>query len=828
MPPGDDAGQDASRDAGAVADGALADSGHDAGVDAGTDAEAETDVGSDTGVDCCTADSGPDADAGPDGGLDAGTDAGSIRFFVSSYLGSDTSDGSESSPFKTVKRARDAVRDLKDQGRFTSAVHVFLREGRYELIDQQEVGEEFTFTHIDSGTADKPITYKAYGNDPVTLSGGKTISKLNWTVHSQLGIYKTVLDSSQIPAAVLNAGFRSLYVNGRRAVRARSPNQGSYYYHDTPGIASYYVWSPICGDPNCPEQQLHNPTENELYYRGTEFDPAWSSLDETEVVRYKAWMQNRQTVVAIDSATKKVTFNNPIDASLHFGEGRYYLENRLEFLDLPGEWFYDKGGRTLYYKPLAGEAIESSEITVPLFENLLAFRGTAENPVEHINWQGVDFAFTDWAVSDRTSNGTLEGHQGGYYLETKDAVILRHASSVAFISCRFTMLGGFAVSMDQRCSNTKFLKNEFSYLGGGAMRIAQGQEFYGSYADTGTLENSISENIIHDTGEVFAETAVISVGDAARIRIDHNHIYNAPYSAISLGWHWDFVDYGVGQIIVEYNLIEDVMQKLIDGGAVYTLGKQIGTVIRNNIIRNVIPTVHHALDPRLQAIVDHWLPQPVLVYNDFQQNLFGIYLDEGSNGILVENNLVYLTGSASINLHYMGNNLVKNNIFVDPMFNNYNLDLPDSYNPFKYAFLNDENQKQVPYQYNPTLSICPYGVTVERNIFFGRTGNVEAGRTHVYYQHKNNVCPDSPIEAAGSNIFYYPGFDAERVAAKLTGDFSTPDTLFEYGWTLDTTSLNADPQFLDPASNDFRLSPGSPALSKGFVAIDYSQVGPRP
>jgi hypothetical protein len=37
----------------------------------------------------------------------------------------------------------------------------------------------------------------------------------------------------------------------------------------------------------------------------------------------------------------------------------------------------------------------------------------------------------------------------------------------------------------------------------------------------------------------------------------------------------------------------------------------------------------------------------------------------------------------------------------------------------------------------------------------------------------------------------------------------------------------ADPKFVDPAKDDYRLQPDSPAIELGFQPIDIGQIGPR-
>ncbi len=44
---------------------------------------------------------------------------------------------------------------------------------------------------------------------------------------------------------------------------------------------------------------------------------------------------------------------------------------------------------------------------------------------------------------------------------------------------------------------------------------------------------------------------------------------------------------------------------------------------------------------------------------------------------------------------------------------------------------------------------------------------------------------------------------------------------------FDTDSVVEDPAFIDPAHDDYRLSPHSPALRLGFIPVDFSKLGIR-
>jgi len=121
-------------------------------------------------------------------------------------------------------------------------------------------------------------------------------------------------------------------------------------------------------------------------------------------------------------------------------------------------------------------------------------------------------------------------------------------------------------------------------------------------------------------------------------RVAHNHIHDLFYTAISVGWNWGYQETPCRDNIVEFNHLHDIGQGVLsDMGAIYTLGIQRGTVLRNNLIHDV---------------------------NSFSYGGWGLYPDEGSTDIIMESNVVYRCKSASFHQHYGRENVVRNNIFA--------------------------------------------------------------------------------------------------------------------------------------------------------------------
>jgi hypothetical protein len=187
-------------------------------------------------------------------------------------------------------------------------------------------------------------------------------------------------------------------------------------------------------------------------------------------------------------------------------------------------------------------------------------------------------------------------------------------------------------------------------------------------------------------------------------------------------------------------------------GGIYTLGLAPGTVLHHNLIHDV---------------------------DSFSYGGWGIYPDEGSTDLLIENNVAYRTKSAPFHQHYGRNNLVRNNI---------------------WAFGTEA-------QVMRTRAEEHLSFTFERNIVYWREGPLLGSNWS-----GNNYRLDNNLywNAAGKPIGF-AGMSLEEWQKK----------------GQDQHSLIADPRFRDPDKGDFRLLPGSPADRIGFISPDLTGVGPR-
>lgn len=656
--------------------------------------------------------------------------------------GSDRSSGrAVSTAFATLDRARIAVREVRKTAPAT-AVRVILKGGTYRLTSPLAFGPD------DSGAETAPVTYEGAKGETVILSGGRPIR--NWRVLPNGTWQATVPDVVQT-----NWHFEQLWVNNQSRPLARTPNTGHYRVsalHDTPDdIAS-------------------------KQYRGFEYQrgdirPEWASRPEARIVVYHFWNDLHLPIQSVDSVRNRVLFripsNKPFNDDYNGTKARYIVENVPEALDAPGEWYLDRKTGVITYLPLPGETPEQTEIIAPVSPGFLTLKGKASGLryVEHIRFENLQFQHTYFALPANQINQAQGSAQVTAALQLEGT---RHCQ---FVGCTFTNLGTYAVEVGEGSTHNAFVHNTFSHLAGGGFRLNGG-----SWQDSPLTRNgfnTLADNTIEFYGERYPSAVGVLLMHTQGNQILHNHIHHGYYTGISVGWVWGYLPSVSRDNIISHNHIHDIGQGLLsDMGAIYTLGLSPGTVLRNNLIHHVDAS---------------------------QYGGWGIYLDEGSSHLLVENNIVHHTKFAAFNIHYSKEAVVRNNIFA---LSRINLISRGQIDPHRSLFF-------------------------ENNILYWTEGDLLAKKwDDIPYAFHNKPRAPQTVELNSTfemdhNLYFNPKQPADSLRFGK-------ETFAEWkARSKDRHSLYANPHFEDVSADNFTLKPDSPALKMGFQPIDMRQVGPR-
>ncbi|MBN2268966.1 MAG: hypothetical protein JXN61_00030, partial [Sedimentisphaerales bacterium] len=236
------------------------------------------------------------------------------------------SPGGRDGALSSLAEARDAIRQLKAQGPLKEPLRVIVAGGLYNLT------EPFVLTAQDSGTRECPITYEAAAGARPVFSGGRKITGFK---KGNDGIWEAQI-------ADVASGkwyFEQLFVNGERAVRARTPNKWYHYMSNSSE-------APVQGQ----QGQYRRTTE----LRGDTLKPlaelSSREIQDVTLVAYHKWCITRRFLTDIDtSANIIVTVGEQLKSYSGWPDNtRFQLENFKTALDAPGEWFLSRDG-TLYY-----------------------------------------------------------------------------------------------------------------------------------------------------------------------------------------------------------------------------------------------------------------------------------------------------------------------------------------------------------------------------------------------------------------------------------------------------------------------------------------------
>jgi len=623
-------------------------------------------------------------------------------------------------PLVTLTKARDTLRALKALNGLTRPVTVVLRDGVYPQA------ETLVFTPQDSGTRDCPITYQAFPGEHPVITGGEFIHgwKPDHGAQSRTRCHDKLWYAEAPKGTTWR--FNQLFVNGQRRIRARTPNKGSFFRADgpTPG------------------------NKNRGFYYNKGDVKEWHNLREVLFVVYHSWETSLHHVRYIDPEAGAVIFVEPAPWPMGQWERqqRYYVENVFEALDEPGEWYLDRKQQRLYYYPLPGEDMTRAQVVAPrVTTTLVAFQGRPSKKefVEYLRFKGLTFAHTNANLRRLRNSGQGEIYQSALITASG----LRHA---AFTNCEVAHTGAHAIWFAGGCDDCKVEHCHLHDLGGGGVYIGGGWGI-GENAPTGHI--TVDNNFIHDGGYLFHGAHGVWIGRSSYNAVTHNEISNFDYSGISCGWSWGFAPSSANHNNLDYNHIHHLSngEGLSDMGGIYTLGVSPGTTERYNLIHDV------------------WNYAPV-------SHGSGLYLDEGSTGILLENNVVYRVRTCPLFMHYGKEDVVRNNIL---------------------ALGGDGELRRCREDKR-----CHY--IAERNIVYGADREMLSG-------------PWGNGDFKLARNLYWSTAGEPKFKGMSLAEWQAKGH--------DLGSIVADPLFVSPETGDFRLQPNSPASKIGFKPIDLSHTG---
>ncbi len=557
-----------------------------------------------------------------------------VIFWVSPN-GSDQNSGSRENPLASLESAQRKARELRrlNDPSAQAGIRILLRTGNYQLT------EPLFFRSEDSGTEASPTMIEAAPGEHPVLSGGipvahwhkapNRIPDLPFAARGKVWI----ADAPNVGNRILY--FRQLWINDRKAVRARQPNGEKLERLLTWNRTNYEAWI-----SKSALADLRDPAGVEMV-----FHQQW----EIAICRLKSlYVEGDRARVTFQSPESALQFDHPWPQPIMStnGNGPFFLANAIEFLDEPGEWFQEYPSGRIYYWPRPDEDLTKAEIIVPALETLVQIEGTLDNPVAHLKFKGIQFAHSTWMRPSEKGHVPLQAGMfllDAYKLSPKGtpdhsagldnqawlgrppgAVSMKNANHISFERCRFEHLASAGLDVQNGTHDDLIEGCVFHDLGGNGIQL-------GKFADAGfethrpynpsdereiTTHQRIANNLVTDCANEDWGCAGIAVGYGREIAIEHNEISNVSYTGISMGWGWNKATNCMRDNRIIANHIHHVATRMCDTAGIYTLSPQPGTLIASNSIHSIRMSPYVS-DP------DHW---------------FYLYLDEGSAHITVRDN----------------------------------------------------------------------------------------------------------------------------------------------------------------------------------------------
>jgi hypothetical protein len=653
-----------------------------------------------------------------------------VEFFVSPD-GNDTNPGTLESPFASLEHARQAVANRTD---YSEPVTVFLAGGTYYLPDT------LVFKEADSGTKDSPVTYTAVTGQTPVISGGQKL-KLVWS-H-----YKNGIMQAKVPPGTT---ADQLFVNGKRQIMARYPNfdPNAAQFNGTASDAFSASRASRWSDPNGGFMHaMHSARWGDMHYLITGKDANGN------MTYVGGWQNNRRS-----QPHRQYRF----------------VENIMEELDAPGEWFLNTKTSTIYFYPPADINLDTAAIEIVRLRHLIEFRGTQEKPVRFITLREITFSHTVRTFMDNKEpllRSDWTTYRGG-------VIFFNGAEDCTIEGATIDQIGGNAVFVNKYNRRITIKDSIISEAG------ANGVAFVGSpdavrnplfeYGQTQPVENIdrtpgpktddypadclVHDCLIYRTGRFEKQTAPIQISMSMSITVSHCSIYDVPRAGINI------CDGCWGGHTIEYCDVFDTVKETGDHGSFNSWGRDRYWLPSTNATSNRV-----AANPDL-PLLD--VIKPITIANSRWRCDHGwdIDLDDGSSNYHIFNNLL-LNGGLKNREGY--NRIVENNIILG--------DIDGTYHP------------------------------------------------HVWYRNSHDIFSNNIVSTAYKPVNMPQGPWGEIIDNNILNtpgkDNPSPATVLQSASGRDEHSIIADISFINPDKGDYRVNKNSPALDLGFKNFSMDQFG---
>ena len=665
------------------------------------------------------------------------------------YLAPDGNNANDgvAAPMATVDGAVARLREMRSRGTLRLPARILLRGGVYHVAKTIELDTDF------------PLTIAAADGETAVIDGG---CELN-------GWHEVTVNGRKAWQATAAFPVQELYYKGKMLKRAAFPKEGMYRVRNTT--------SPWGGG-------LFSGGDHFTTQEGS-FNPKWHNLTGIDVFMTHKWIEEHLPVKSYDAATGELYSTHRSTFLMTSGDTEYRFENVREALLEPGEFYYDAMDNTVTVildEPLeaddehpvatcVGNLLLLNNVRYLNIRNLSFRHGGGYRPTctRRYDIPGKDFpnfAMQETWLDEHSAHPFAAAPQAA--VQVPGTIFMANSSDCEITGCTISETSWYGIEASAGCSNILIDHNELHELGAGGVRI--GGAAAGDPVELQTSRVTVTNNHIHDGGLVFASGVGVLITHAYGNLVEHNHIHDLFYSGVSVGWNWGFGETVARENRIGWNLIHDLGKGILsDMGGVYLLGIQPGTRVYSNYIANV-----------KRRYYGGW----------------GIYTDEGSSHVVVENNICTDCSSEAYHQHFGRENTLRYNIFAFG-------------NDAVLAIARGQEFAGVFPGLNFSNALSSYNnVFVTNGKPFIRSGNEK----HL----------QRPTFLAENSIFF--NTEGEFPSIAVSGDWRCDlDEWQKRGF--DRGAIIADPGFNDLTIRDFSFGKDSLLGRLGFPMLDMKEVG---
>ncbi len=529
----------------------------------------------------------------------------SVNIYVSTK-GTDNGDASFLHPIKTIECLERVLNNA--QKLEPDSIFIYFRKGYYEFSKPLIIKQPPDLR----SEKNIYISFSGLNNEYVVLSGGKQL-KPNW---KKCGGERNNVIWSISTTNLFNDKWKlsSLFCNGNRLDNSSSDtlftSSALPKFKKSYGIYEF----------NSLKRLLKDSIEAFCGFGYDDSNKSISShfdLKNAKLLLYNSWEASWHDIESINSDENIILLQNPTYYPVGFFNNRcrFQIFNSQKYFVKPMQWYWNLNEKKIFLRCSKFSNPNKMNFVVPNLNNIIYIDGGINKAISNIYFKNIVFSYTSsiWGVHqtvpearevhfDKMTN--LKLNQGFSTVQTSiacgESILVKNASNCGFETCTFTLSDNYGIRLGENVSNSSILNCNFYKLGGGGIIV--GFDNFSTNITNNILSKNnvlsyrsidcpnniiIEKNKITSCGKLHPGTVGISIMHASSTNISKNFISDLPYSGISSGW-WNNENINCEQNnVISFNHISNVTKTLADGGGIYTIGIQQGTLYKGNYIHDI-------------------------------------------------------------------------------------------------------------------------------------------------------------------------------------------------------------------------------------------------